>query len=112
MPKHQLHRLREILENNSKMSTIFKLNVMSDEMLENFYSSILRCSSQSSHRKMEKFEEISSDCTDEIILSSWEFVKNMIKTKDENLCAKNKIVVTSPLKAFVQDFIILQMCQN
>ena len=109
MPKHQLHKLREILE-NSKMSTIFKLNLMSDKMLENFYSSILRCSSQS-HRKMEKFEEISSDCTDEIILSSWEFVKNMIKTKDD-LCAKNKIVVTSPLKAFVQDFIILQMCQN
>ena len=107
MPKHQLHKLREILE-NSKMATIFKLNVMSDEMLENFYSSVLRC--QSRHQTTEKFQEISSDCTDEIILSSWEFVKNMIKTKD--LCAKNKIVVTSPLKAFVQDFLILQMCQN
>ena len=111
MPTHQLHKLREILE-NSKLAKIFKLNVMSDEMLENFYSSALRCSrSQSQHQNMGKFQEINSDCSDEIILSSWEFVKNMIKTNDD-LCAKNKVVVTSPLKAFVQDFIILQMCQN
>ena len=109
MPTHQLHKLREILE-NSEIAKIFRLNVMSDEMLENFYSSALRCSC-SQHQNMGKFQEINSDCSDEIILSSWEFVKNMINTNDD-ICAKNKVVVTSPLKAFVQDFIILQMCQN
>merc|ERR1712223_1096072 len=95
----ELNSIKESF-NNSTISTpaeIFMgdpmepfLNEINDEMLKNLYNSFQHCQND--------FGKMDFKCEEEIIVTSWNFMKNSIKKNE--FCRINEINVENPIRSF------------
>ena len=69
---------------------------MNDEMRENLHSSFVHC--------FKSFNGMDSKCEDEIIVTSWDIMRNWVK--NDQFCPQKSLA--SPLKSFLYDYIKLQ----
>ena len=70
-------------------------NEINDEMLKNLYNSFQHCQND--------FGKMDFKCEEEIIITSWNFMKNSIKKNE--FCHINEINVENPIRSFVYDIL-------
>ena len=85
---------------NSTIAKDFKLNHFNDQngIIEDLYTSFNRCKTN--------IQEMNPLCQEEIIVSSWDFMRNFVKSK--KFCSGKKFT-TTPLKNVVSKWIELHL---